>query len=165
MGSYFVNTNAKVSLRPINPDNFNECISLGVNEDQKGMVASNVYSIAEAYVDRKLYPLAIYDIAAQGWEKPKVPMIGFTMYQIDAEVGFINRLMIDSKYQGKGYGEATMVEIIRRLKLYPGVEIITTSYHPKNVAAAKLYRKLGFVEWNIGWTKDISNETYVILES
>ncbi|HEY9635958.1 MAG TPA: hypothetical protein V6D14_21300 [Coleofasciculaceae cyanobacterium] len=39
-----------------------------------------------------------------------------------------NKLIADWKYQGRGYGRATMVEVIRRLKLYPDVEIITTSY-------------------------------------
>ncbi|BBM85515.1 GNAT family N-acetyltransferase [Candidatus Uabimicrobium amorphum] len=155
---------AKVSLRPITKTNFQECIALDVKQDQQEMVAKNVQSLALAYVNKNLYPLAIYDIAAQGWENPKLPMVGFVMYEIDAAVGFIARLMIGRDHQGKGYGEAAMCEVIRRLKLYPQVEIIATSYHPQNSAAANLYRKLGFVPWEEEWLKEISEETIVRLK-
>lgn len=157
-------TKSKVSLRPVTTDNFKECVALDVHEDQRELVATNVESLALAYVNKNLHPLAIYDIAAQGWENPKLPMVGFVMYEIDAAVGFIARLMIDSKHQGKGYGEATMREVIRRLKLYPQVEIIATSYAPQNSAAANLYRKLGFVPWEEEWLKEVSSETCVILK-
>nr|WP_242019937.1 hypothetical protein [Nodosilinea sp. FACHB-131] len=30
--------------------------------------------------------------------------------------------MIDEKYQGQGYGRATVLEVVRRLKLHPDVE-------------------------------------------
>ncbi len=44
------------------------------------------------------------------------------MYEIVAGVGFIMRLMIDRKHQRRGYGRATMLEVIRRLKLCPDIE-------------------------------------------
>jgi diamine N-acetyltransferase len=73
---------------------------------------------------------------ACGYEQPNVPMVGFAMYEIVAGVGFIMRLMTDWKYQRKGYGRATMVEVIRRIKLCPDVEIIATSYRKENEIAA-----------------------------
>ena len=51
----------KVSLRPITKENFNECISLEVADHQKDLVATNVKSLAEAYVNPMLYPFGIYD--------------------------------------------------------------------------------------------------------
>ena len=154
----------KVSLRPVTVQNFQKCIDLDVKESQRDLVASNVKSLALAYVNSNLHPWAVYDIAAQGWEETQLPMVGFVMYEIDAAVGFIARLMIDREYQGQGYGEATMHEVIRRLKLYPQVEIIATSYEPHNSAAANLYRKLGFVSWGAEWLKKVSHETFVVLK-
>lgn len=54
----------EVHLRPITRDNFRECVSLQVEDDQKQLVASTVQSLAEAYVNPALVPLAIYGRAA-----------------------------------------------------------------------------------------------------
>ncbi len=155
---------AKIHLRTITKDNFRECLELQVDDSQKGLVATTAQSLAEAYVDSNLVPLAVYDAAACGYEKPDVPMIGFTMYEIVAGVGFIMRLMIDWKYQRRGYGRATMVEVIRRLKLYPDVEIIATSYRKENEIAARLYQSLGFALWDIAWAKSHPTEVFVKLQ-
>ena len=58
----------------------------------------------EAAANSNLVPLAIYDVMARGFEKPELPMVGFTMYELSAGVGLIRRLMIDQRFQGKGYG-------------------------------------------------------------
>ena len=154
----------KVTLRPITKTNFYDCINLEVDASQAALVASNTKSLAEAYVNSSLYPLAIYDEATRGWEKPKSPMVGFTMYELEAGVGFILRLMIDPKYQRRGYGKAAMIEVIRRLRLHTEVEAIATSHRKENVAAASLFRNLGFREWKIGWAKDIEGEVFLILD-
>ena len=152
----------KVSLRAITQANFHECISLTVADDQKDLVASNVKSLAEAYVNPTLHPFGIYDASAHYKKNPA--MVGFTIYEIAEAVGFILRLMIDEKYQRKGYGRAAMIEVIRRLKLHPEVEIIATSHLRENEAAAKLYESLGFVDWETELVKDISHERYLILK-
>ncbi|MDZ8084351.1 MAG: GNAT family N-acetyltransferase [Nostoc sp. DedQUE12b] len=154
----------KVHLRQITRDNFRECLNLQVGDAQKSFVATSTQSLAEAYVDPNLFPLAVYDAAACGYEQPEVPMIGFTMYEIVAGVGFIMRLMIDYKYQRQGYGRATMIEVIRRLKLCPDVEIIATSYRKENEIAAKLYQSLGFRQWDISYAVSHPTEMYVKLE-
>ncbi len=86
------------------------------------------------------------------------------MYEIAAGVGFIIRLMVDKKYQRQGYGRATMLEVIRRLKLCPDVEIIATSYRKENEIAAKLYQSLGFRQWDIAYAISHPTEEYVKLE-
>jgi len=154
----------QVTLHPITKENFNDCINLEVNVKQTELVASNTKSLAEAYVNSSLYPLGIYDIAAQGWEKPKSPMIGFTMYELVAGVGFILRLMIDRKYQRQGYGKATMIEVLRRLHLHPEVEIIATSHRKENVVFGSLCRNLGFKKWEIEWAKEIEDEVYLVMD-
>lgn len=152
-----------VSLRPITKENLSACLKLNVAPDQEGYVATNAKSLAEAYTDSNLYPLAIYDVAERGWEEPRGPMVGFCMYQLDASVGFILRLMVDAQHQGKGYGKAAMLEVIRRLQLHPEVELIGTSHRRTNETAANLYASLGFVPWEIDWAKDITEETYLVL--
>ena len=153
----------KVTLRPITKANLRECLQLCLKDSQQDLVASNAKSLAEAYVDHNLYPLAIYDGSQLGWEHPSSPMVGFTMYQLEAGVGFILRLMIDAKHQRKGYGEAAMKEVIRRLKLCPEVEIIATSHRDINEGAAALYEKLGFQLWNIKWAEEVEGEIYLVL--
>ena len=155
---------AKVHLRKVTRENFRECLNLQVSERQKGLVATTTQSLAEAYVDPNLFPLAIYDAAASGYEQPEVPMLGFTMYELTAGVGFIMRLMVDEKYQGQGYGRAAMIEVIRRLKLCSDVEIIATSHRKENEIAAKLYQSLGFQQWDISFAISHPTEVYVKLE-
>ena len=152
---------ARVSLRPIDSQNIYECIALSVARDQEDFVASNVKSLAEAYVNPTLYPFGIHDALAHYQEKPI--MVGFAMYEIKHSVGFILRLMIDHAHQGKGYGKAAMVEVIRRLKLHPEVEIIGTSHRQENETAAKLYEGLGFKDWDHESAKDDPGERYLIL--
>ena len=92
-------------------------------------------------------------------------MVGFTMYELNpCGVGFILRLMIDKAHQRKGYGRVAMVEVIRRLKLYPEVEMIATSHKQENKAAANLYRSLGFVPWEIEWARENKSEVFLKLQ-
>jgi diamine N-acetyltransferase len=154
---------AQVHLRPIKSDNLWECLRLKVADGQLDFVATNADSLAQASVNAALVPLAVYDVASRGFEKPPTPMVGFTVYELEAGVGFILRLMIDRHYQRKGYGKATMLEVIRRLRLHPEVEMIATSYRRNNEAAAKLYESLGFVPREISFAKDGGDEVFVRL--
>ena len=152
-----------VHLRPVTLDNYKECLGLRVGATQDGLVASNAHSLAEAKVNPTLVPLAIYDGAARGYEQPLLPMVGFTMYELVAGVGFILRLMVDQVYQGRGCGRGAMVEVIRRLRLHPEVEMIATSHRRENVAAARLYAALGFVPWGVGWAGPADAEVFLRL--
>src|SRR5438445_6591250 len=119
---------AGVHLRRITANNEQECLGLRVNDAQAGFVATNAQSIALAKANPRLVPLAVYDRAACGYAEPRVPMVGFVMYEIDCGVGSILRLMIDREHQRKGYGQAALMEVLRRLRLEPEVEMIVTSH-------------------------------------
>jgi diamine N-acetyltransferase len=154
----------EVHLRPITKENLDECLRLELDERQAGLVASNVTSLAQAYTDANLTPLAIYDAAARGYEgKAPVPMVGFTMYEVAAGVGFVLRLMIDRRYQRKGYGSAAVREVIRRVRLDPRVELVATSHRRENQPAASLFHSLGFVPWEIEWARAQEAETFLWL--
>ncbi len=155
---------AEAHLRRVNSENVSECVALQVADEQTQFVASNAKSLAQASVNSALVPLAIYDSAARGFEfSPPVPMVGFTVYELTAGVGFILRLMVDKQHQGKGYGKAAMREVIRRLRLTPEVELIATSYKRGNAVAAHLYESLGFVPWEISYAQDSADEVYMRL--
>jgi len=87
----------QVSLHKISENDRAECLDLRVAESQSGWVGPNSESPEEAAANSNLVPLAIYDVMARGFEKPEVPMVAFTMYELSAGVGFIRRLMIDQR--------------------------------------------------------------------
>lgn len=147
-------------MRPVTLDILQECLALRVANSQTSFVASNAPSLAEAKVNPTLVPLAIYNEAARGWDRPTVPMGGFTMYELAAGVGFILRLRIDEAHQGTGYGHAAMREVIHRLGLHPEVKMIATIYNHGNCRVASLYRGPEFVAWEIGYAKGLAGEVY-----
>ena len=140
-----------IELRKITDDNFDECIKLEPKEEQKSFVASNISSLAEAYValtNNECIPMpyAIYDNAI---------MVGFIMLSYneadenaDENTYWVCRLMIDKGYQGKGYGKEAMVKALELMRTFPygKSEVVSLSYEPENVVAKALYASLGFVE-------------------
>lgn len=127
-----------VELREINKDNFNECIKLKVSDEQKSFVASNVYSLAQAWVFQKTaYPFAIY---ADG------VMVGFVMmgFYEEKQAYTIWRFMIDARYQGKGYGKKALQLSIDYLRKEFDVNEIFLSFEQTNAVAEKLYSSMGF---------------------
>jgi diamine N-acetyltransferase len=130
-------TKQLIELREITMENFHECIRLSVADHQRGFVASNMYSLAEAKADGVSNPLAIY---ADG------QVVGFTMYCFEPKsgIGYIDRLMVAAEHQGRGYGRAAMKEVIERLQSTPGCRWIRTSFEPTNAVAEALYESLGF---------------------
>ena len=118
-------------------ENFRECIKLSVAEAQKGFVASNMYSLAEAQTDGVSQPRAIY--AGE-------QMVGFIMYDFEPKKdrGYISRLMVAEEHQRTGYGREAMRQVIEEFKRNPACKEIQTAVVPENVAADTLYRSLGF---------------------
>ncbi|NWF64885.1 MAG: GNAT family N-acetyltransferase [Chloroflexi bacterium] len=138
-----------LEVRPVTINNWKELAALKVREDQKHFVATNLYSIAESqfgeYIPGEgrwdMMPFGIYD-----GEKP----VGFLMisynYAAARFQGFILRLMVDEKFQGKGYGKFGMNWMLERYRSDGRVKAIALSYDPNNAAARTLYAKFGFHE-------------------
>ena len=127
-----------VELRKINKDNYAECLDLKVSDEQKTFVASNVYSLAQAWVFYDTaYPFAIY---------ADNTMVGFVMmgYFAEKDLYDIWRFMIDERYQKKGYGKAALLLSIEYLSKVFNVNDIFLSFEPNNVIAEKLYSSVGF---------------------
>lgn len=134
---------------PVTKENWKELIALKVREDQKHFVASNLYSIAESQFGEDvpgegrwdMFPFGIYDDGQP---------VGFLMISYNYEFarfqGFITRLMVDEKFQGRGYGKFGMDWILEKYRADECMKSAAISYEPDNEAARKLYASYGFVE-------------------
>lgn len=126
-----------IELRAITPDNLEDCIRLQPADDQKTFMSPIVYSIAESKVSPEEVPLAMYD----GDE-----LVGFIMYGVSPTDGnyWILRLMVDQRYQQRGYARDAVKEVIRRLSEQADCTEVRVSYEPGNTVGAHLYESLGF---------------------
>jgi len=125
-----------ITLKEINQNNFNDVISLKVEK----YCASNLYSLAQSKIFPESIPLAIYN--------DDTP-IGFIMYGIeprDNNEYWIDRFMIDAKFQKNGYGKKALEMVINKIKQDKTHNKIKISTNPENMIARKLYAKLGFYE-------------------
>lgn len=131
----------QISLRKITRENFDAVIGLSLRDDQKDVLPSNVFSIAESTLSPLFNPRAIC-------QDDKV--VGFAMYQF-GEIGDFDeddctiwRFMIDQHYQSTGIGTIALGLVIEEIKSYHRAKLIDIYYHPENLAAKKLYAKFGF---------------------
>ncbi|MBD5533629.1 MAG: GNAT family N-acetyltransferase [Lachnospiraceae bacterium] len=147
-----------VELREITKENYEECLALSVAESQEDFVSSTVHSLAQAWIYYDTaFPFAIY---ADG------TMVGFIMlgYYETEQYYTLWKLMIDEKYQNKGYGKKALRlgidYLINRFK----VKEVYTAYYETNRIARNLYASIGFRETGeivgnqIGMKLIVSNE-------
>ena len=127
-----------VTLQPIAQDNWIECISLNVSEEQqqRHAVAPNVISLAQAYGEPWWIPLGIY---------AGNTMVGFVMYgrRPGTAISYILRLMVDARYQGRGYGKAALAAVIDHIRQEDSGEI-QLDYDPNDPITVRLYTGAGF---------------------
>ena len=130
-------TRLPVTLAPITRANWQYVIALRVADVQAANLASNLYSLAEAYVEPTCQPRAIVAGAT---------VIGFVMYEYLGwrDAYNIPRYMIDYRWQGYGYGRAGLVALIEALAEAHPQAAITISLLPDNDSARALYASLGF---------------------
>jgi diamine N-acetyltransferase len=140
-----------ISLRPIDSSNYRESIELSVGPDQQRFVASNLQSLADAYVWREAAePFAVYSDdemvgfallfpLGDGEDDDSIPEPG-------TERGYILvRLMIDDRFQGRGYGRAALEAIVALVR-DRGLPTIRLSVVPENEQALDFYRRNAFAE-------------------
>ena len=132
-----------INFRAITEDNFDAIIRMKRPDDEH-FVASNAYSLAQAWLYRDagdVYPFVIYDD-----DQP----VGFMMLDEDAEDAnaerclIIWRIMFPVENQNKGYGTAAIREIIRLAKDSGKYDFLLIDYAPDNKIAEHVYTKLGF---------------------
>jgi diamine N-acetyltransferase len=127
-----------IQLREIKEDNFRDCIRLNVSDHQKNFVASNVYSIAQAYIHYgSAFPFGIYD---------NDQMVGFVMlgHNKEDQEFWLWRFMIDEKFQNQGLGTQAVRLVLDKFRDMNASEVYL-SYEPENHIADALYRKFGWL--------------------
>lgn len=127
-----------ISLREVDSKNWYKLARLKVADEQRSFVASNAISLAQAKYEEGCTPLGVY------FEDEPV---GFCMYgHIDEEdAEWVIRLMIDERFQSKGYGRRAMELLIGRIRDEAGNKDIFLSFEPENERGKKLYESMGFM--------------------
>ena len=140
-----------VTLREITPDNEAAVRALAAVYGRQRFVVSASESLDEAATspDARPWYRAIYagDQA-----------VGFVMLSFDVPPElqkypwryFLWRLLIEARYQRRGYGHAAMALVIDVVRSSPGATDLFTSVFPGEDGPAPFYRSLGF-ESTGGW--------------
>ena len=129
-----------VTLRPINEHNFLDAFHLELAPGQEAFVSSPIRSLAQAYVYRnQCTPFGIYDSDT---------MVGYVMviYDYDVPEYDVWHLMIDARYQHRGFGRAAMEQVLAYIAAKPFGDSprVAMTCHQDNTAALRLYESLGF---------------------
>lgn len=134
-----------VTLREITDDNRAAVLALRAAPQQERFVGG---SVQDALRDASEYP------HAKPWYRviyADDEPVGFVMVSWDVEpqppeiIGpwFLWKLLIDQRYQGRGYGSEAVRQVARLVRAERASELLT-SYVPEDGGPAGFYRRLGF---------------------
>lgn len=128
-----------MKFKKIDQSNYMECLLLQVDESQKHYVADNARSLVEAFFEKNIYTLGIYE---------QDEMVGFVLYDLDETLNgwSMSRFMIGKQYQGKGYGKKAVIEFLEYFKKKHNADKIYISVSLDNLVARKMYSNIGFIE-------------------
>jgi len=133
-----------VSLEEITEETVVAIVRLSVAESQKGFVAPNAVSLAQALFSKAAWYRAIYL-----GDEP----VGFVMLhdaslldppEPDPEIG-VWRFMVDERFQGRGVGREAMRQVIAHVRAKGGFKTLELSYVPGPGCPEPFYRSLGFL--------------------
>ena len=143
-----------IHLGKLTYENFEDVFELKPKKVQYPFVASNMFSVAEAYVTMinggHVYPFVICnDERVVGFIQlaygENADQDGVSMEKDSYEVW---RFMIDKRWQGRGYGKEALKQALDFIRTFPAgpAELCWISYEPENETAKKLYASFGFEE-------------------
>ena len=123
----------------VNSRNRAEVEHLEVFAEQSGFIESVTQCLQEADKLELWRPVGIYD---------RGMLIGFAMYGYFPEPApgqvWLDRLLIDRRFQGRGYGRAALAALLERLEREYHKKRIYLSVVEANRPAAALYESFGF---------------------
>ena len=123
----------------VDRDNRKEIENLTVFSEQSGFIESVSECLQEADELELWRPVGIYDGHT---------LIGFAMYGYIPEPVpghlWLDRLLIDKKYQGKGYGKQAVLALLDRLHTEYSSDAVYLSVYESNFHAIRLYQQIGF---------------------
>ncbi len=142
-------------FEPITKESSVQAKGLSLAPGQEGFVESVSQCLEEASSRKDWRPVGIYHGTV---------LIGFAMYGYFWEylpLGrvWLDRLFIDTKYQGKGYGRAAVEGLLQRLKQEYHCKKVFLSVYQNNQTAIQLYQSFGFA---FNGEKDIHGEDVMV---
>lgn len=149
-----------VHLEPLTLDNWEECSHLEVGPSQHNFLHNNLYVLARGQFFPEATFRAIYTDVGQ--------MVGLTLYSREPGDGRwkIRHLMIDARFQQRGYGSQALALIMAEINTRPDGDQILISYRNYNEVARQLYARFGFVEYVMDdvkatalWQRDRANRS------
>jgi diamine N-acetyltransferase len=130
-----------ITLDEISRENIYAVLALDVAESQRDdYPRSNAYSIAEGHFPPDDDPVWMRAICMEG------DPVGFMMTSEIPERGeyFLWRMMIDERYQGRGYGTDAVRLLIKRIEDNGNARVLLLSHLKANTGAGRFYQSLGF---------------------
>ena len=135
----------RVTLREVTGATVRAVCALEVAPDQRGLVAPNAFSIAQAYFEAAAWFRAIH-----AGDTP----VGFVMLHDptrtpapeDPATCLLWRFMIDARHQRRGYGAAAIAQLIDHARTLQGVTAFGLSFVPAANSARDFYARFGFRE-------------------
>jgi diamine N-acetyltransferase len=134
-----------VSLREITEDNRAAVEALAVTEEQSRYVASVAESLVEAaqLPDAKPWYRAVY-----ADDEP----VGFVMISDGITVDnpeyvgpyYLWRLLVDHRFQGRGYGTATLDLVVEHVRKRPDARVLLVSHVVGPTSPLTFYQQYGF---------------------
>lgn len=131
-----------MKLEEINEKNWVEVANLKVSEEQRHFVAPAIGILARAYAMRKDKAEAL---AITVDEK----IVGLLMVRdMDDEPSCyeLQQFLIDSEYQGKGYGQQALKSILEKLETQRKYNSVEVCVKNTDASAIHIYKKAGFVD-------------------
>jgi diamine N-acetyltransferase len=136
---------AHISLREITDANRREVELLAVTSDQENYVAGVAESLSEAAATPDACP---WYRAVYAGEVP----VGFVMISDGIPEGYpqylgpyyVWRLMIDARWQGRGFGSAALDLVVEYVRTRPNAQMLLTSVVPGPTSPIGFYLRYGF---------------------
>lgn len=136
LAPYFLKYN-QPKLVKLSKKNVYDLLYIENDPKQLWFMGSTKYMLAEQYTDPKVRLYLLMDNNVT---------LGTVCLKIDqgSNIYYISNVLVDRKYQGRGYGKAIIREALKILKKN-GAKIITIDVDKDNIAAFKIYLNAGFI--------------------
>ncbi|RLP93743.1 GNAT family N-acetyltransferase [Micromonospora sp. BL4] len=136
-GGHLDRSGRRVTLRPVDDDNWRAVADVAPRDDQRRFVAA----LGARYL--------LLSSRSEVWTSLAVyadeTVVGHVMWGVDDDGShWIGGMLIDAAEQNRGVGRATVRTLAAWLSTREGNPPVRLSYHPDNTQAATLYSSLGF---------------------
>ena len=137
--------NVETALVPVDRGNYKKLFSMQLRPEQITFVTPPRWTLARCYVRQfgdQFEHLPHLIVASDG------NVVGYSTTACDPASDddyWIDDIMIEAAHQGKGYGRAAMVEVLKMIVArYPQCEAVQLTCFRANTNAAALYTSMGF---------------------